>query len=94
MRSIFAIAVLSGLSGLAIATPIEAPSGICWAACFSTAPQCPDGWDAEQKVGLVLDLLHDQVNQLLCVRAAAEESQLELEVYTINKGTLLGYKLG
>ncbi|PQK11328.1 hypothetical protein BB8028_0002g16460 [Beauveria bassiana] len=49
MRSIFAIAVLSGLSGLAMATPIEARSDLCWKACFQSAPQCPDGWDAEQK---------------------------------------------
>ncbi|KAM3524269.1 hypothetical protein NHJ13051_004653 [Beauveria bassiana] len=59
MRSIFAIAVLSGLSGLAIATPIDARSDICWRACFPSPPSCPEGLEAEQKVGPVLDLLHD-----------------------------------
>ncbi|KAM3448840.1 hypothetical protein MY3296_007471 [Beauveria thailandica] len=55
MRSIVAIVVLSGLSGLAIATPIEAREDPCLKVCWAVEHTCATGWYAKNLANILLE---------------------------------------
>ncbi|KAM3430504.1 hypothetical protein MY4824_007668 [Beauveria thailandica] len=65
MRSIVAIVVLSGLSGLAIATPIEARQDTCLRVCWDVEQPCADGWYAKNLANILLEPWKSTVLDLL-----------------------------